>query len=217
MIAAKIFTGKMGIVIDDDYHEVYIFNEDKKLKKGFGYIKGNYVYIYHGKVEKRDIKKMNPGIYKDKNGNYVFVEPKEKDLPKYHVDNIIDLDMNSIFQQLKSNEENFIDPERVEVINNNAEVFVPTINEDDDFLKYLVKVAIIQKKINLKNYRGKFSNQYQLNNLKSGLNKGTKMTVTNFKVWCEILGLKWQFILEDDGTDRYNPLPEPIVIESQDF
>lgn len=213
----RIFTGKIGMVIGEEYHEVYLFREDRKLKKGFGYIKGDYVYIYRGRVDKTDTKNLEPGIYRNKKEEYVFVEPDKNERDLYHVDNLIDLDMDTIFEQIKEEEENFINSEDIEIINNNADVFIPTIREDDDFLKYLVKMAIMQKKINLKNYRGKFSNQYQLNNLKSGLNKDTKMTVTNFKVWCEILGLKWQFILEDDGTDRFNPLPEPIVIESQDF
>jgi hypothetical protein len=69
----------------------------------------------------------------------------------------------------------------------------------------------------LKNYKNKFSNQYGLNNMKSSLNKGTKMTVLNFVRWCEILGLKWNMTVEDNGGDRSNPLPDVIEINSEQF
>ena len=213
----KIFTEKLILTVNDEYHEVHLFHEGKKLKKGFGYIKGSYVYVYRGKLEKFDKKNLAPGIYLTKNGEYVFVEPDKKEKELYHINNVVELNLDKIFEDIQEHGEDFVDPEVAEVINNSGEIYTPEIRENDDFLKYLVKMAILKKKINLKNYRGKFTNPYALNNMKSGLDKDTKMTVTNFKIWCEILGLKWKMILEDDGTDKHSPLPEPIEIESEDF
>lgn len=214
----RVFTGRLVLSVDDDFHEVELFSEDKKLKKGFGYIKGNFVYIYRGKLSKHDKKDLKPGIYSKDTGEYVFVEPTtENEKETYSVNNVIELNIDKIFDEISTKKDQFVDAEDIEVINNNAEIFVPKIKENDDFLKYIVKKAIIDKKINLKNYRHKFTNQYALNNMKSGLQKDTKMTVTNFKIWCEVLGLKWKMIVEDDGTDKISPLPESFEVSSEDF
>jgi hypothetical protein len=158
-----------------------------------------------------------PGIYLNKNGEYEFIEPDKNQRKQYHVDNLIELNLDKIFDELESHEENFVLPEDIEVINNNAEVYVPTVKEDDDFLKVAIKRAIIDKKVNLKNYKSKFTNQYKLNNIKSSLNKETKMTVPNFMVWAEILGLNWKLIIGDAGLDKTNPLTDDIILSSQDF
>lgn len=214
----KIFTGRLAVAILDDFHEVELYRPDKKLKKGYGYIKGDYVYIYRGKKEKFKKKDIIPGIYMNLHGEHEFVEPETiQEKSEYSVDKVIELDIDRIFDEISDEQDNFISPEDIEVINNNSEIYIPTMREDDDFLKYIVKKAILDKKINLKNYRGKFSNQYALNNMKAGLNKDTKMTVTNFKIWCEILGLKWTMVIDDDGTDRLNPLPDTLEILSEDF
>ena len=157
-----------------------------------------------------------PGIYLN-DGIIKFVNPKKKDIDKYKIENVSILDTDEIFRIIAADKDKFIQPEDVEIINNNAETYVPTIKDDDDFLKYLVKRMIIDKKINLRNYKDSFPNEYALNNMKSGLNRSTKMTVTNFKSWCEILGIKWTITVEDDGTDRINPLANPITITSDDF
>jgi hypothetical protein len=218
LLSIKVFSGRLGLTVGDDYHEVELYSPGKKLKKGFGYIKGNYVYIYRGKKEKFKKNDLPPGVYLNKNGEYEFIKPENKqEKEAYHTDNIIELDVENIFKDIAENKENFIDPEDIEIINNNSDAWVPTIREDDDFLKYIIKKVIIDKKVNLKNYRGKFTNQYALNNMKSGLNKDTKMTVTNFKIWCEILGIKWTMFIEDDGTDRMNPLPKGFEIDIADF
>jgi hypothetical protein len=214
----KIFTGRMVVTLEDDFHEVERFDPEKKLKKGYAYIDGDYVYVYRGKKEKFKRTEIVPGIYKNKRGLYEFVHPEtKKEKEEYSIDNVVELDTNKIFEEVSEKQENFIDPEDIEIINNNSEIFVPTFREDDDFLKYIVKKAILDKKVNLKNYKDKFPNQYALNNMKSGLNKETKMTVTNFKSWCEILGLEWEMTVRDNGTDRLSPLPESIDVTSGDY
>jgi len=211
----RVFMGRLVLTSGDEFHEVELFYPSKKLKKGFGYIKGNLVYIFHGRIEKFKKSSLKAGVY-SKGNEYIFIEPTiDKSL--YSLDNIIELNLDKIFNEVSKDETNFISPEDIEVININAEVYVPTIKEDDDFLKYIVKRIIIEKKINLKNYKGKFTNQYALNNMKSGLNKETKMTVTNFKIWCEILDVKWEIMISDNGTDKLNPLSDDIIVSSNQF
>lgn len=212
----KIFVNTQPvIIIDDEYYDVDIFYPNNKLKKNVAYICGEYVYIYRGKVKSENDITL-PGIYK-LNGNYIFKNPKEKHLHKYSVDLINELSMNDIFQSIENNKQSFIDLSDIEVINNNSDSYKPIIKDDDDFLKYLIKKAIIDKDINLKNYRTRFGNEYSLNNMKSALVKPTRMTVVNFLRWAEILGLKFDVTVYDAGLDTLNPLPEPITISSDDI
>ncbi len=214
----KIFIGKkLAFSVDEDYYEVHQYIRDRKLMKNGAYMYGDYVFIYRGKKSKFT-KPYKPGLYLIKDKKYEFVYPEtEKDKEKYSIDRIIEIDPESIFHNIAEDEENFISPEDIEIINNNSEIWIPSFKENDDFLKVAVKKAIADKKINLKNYKDKFSNQYALNNMKAGLNKDTKMTVTNLKLWAEVLGLRWEFTVEDNGTDKLNPLPEPFVLRSEDF
>jgi hypothetical protein len=213
----RVFTNKAILIVDEDYHEVVTFHEGKKLKKGVGYVKGDHVYVYHGKLEKFNKNELTGGIYQDRLGDYIFIEHDEAVKDQYHLGNVTEMNLDRVFNDMGNKEGDFIDPEDIEIINNNIEVWQPTIKEDDDFLKYIVKKIIIDKQVNLKNYRSKFANQFSLNNMKSGLNKNTKMTVPNFKVWCEILGIKWTMVLENNDTDKITPLPEPIEVTSDDF
>lgn len=214
-MAMKLFVGSPIIIIDDEYYPVETYYTGKILEKNVGYMFGDMVYVYRGKI-KGNLDGAKPGIYL-KDNIIRFINPKKKEVHKYLISNVTILDSSEIFKIIESDKERFIKPEDVEIINNNSEIYIPTIKEDDDFLKFLVKRMIIEKKINLRNYKENFPNEYALNNMKSGLNRSTKMTVTNFKSWCEILGIKWSLTIEDDGSDKTNPLPEPITITSDQF
>lgn len=215
MAKVKIFINTQPvIIIDDEYYDVEVFIKDDKLEKGKAYVIGDYVYIYRGKFKKD--KNLLPGIYKD-GEDYIFCDPNDKEKPKYSVDNINELSTKSIFDIIEANKDAFVQPEDVEVINNNSEIFIPTIKDDDDFLKYIVKKIIIEKQVNLRNYKNRFTNEYSLNNMKQGLGKATKMTVPNFIRWMEVLGTDWELTVTDNGTDTINPLKEDITISSKDF
>jgi len=215
MPKVKVFLGRCIFTKDDDIHEVKPFLKNIKLKKGFAYIKGVLVYIFHGKINKLK-SELEPGIYIE-NGTYKFVEPSRKERNFYSIDNITELNIDWLFDKVKENKEDFTSPEAIEIINNNREIPKLTIKPTDDFLKVAVKKIIIDKRINLKNYKNKFLDNYALNNRKSGLNNTTKMSVSNFKVWCEVLGIDWRLELFDNGTDKMNPLRESIIIDSKDF
>lgn len=214
----KVFIGPTVTIVDndkDEYFEVETYIETDKLKKGTGYIIGDYVYIYQGRYNEN--KPLIPGSIYKKSLEYILVDHTDRTKEIYHISKVNNLNTQNILSLLESDRENFIQMEDVEIINNNAEVFVPMIKEDDDFLKYIVKKMIINKKINLRNYKDKFPNEYALNNMKSGLSKSTKMTVTNFSKWCEVLGCSWKIEVKDDNTDPINPMNEVITVESGDF
>ena len=210
--SVRVIMGTGILSIGDSFYEVEAWTDSTKLKKGKGYMKGSYVYIYRGKYKKDS---TEPGIYKS-DDEYIIKEPKGKEKELYHVNNIKEIDITNIFEQIDEHSEDFISVEDVEIINNNAEIYIPTIKEDDDFLKLAVKKAIMAKEINLLNYKNNFNSQYTLNNMKSSLNRETKMTVPKFKLWCEILGVGFELRIFDNNTDPRNPLKEDIIIRSDD-
>lgn len=211
----QIYTGRLVTVINDIYYEVFPFIKED-LKLNMGYIIDDYIYIYRGNLSDHDNDDLEPGIYKK--GNKLIIErPNSLVKSLYHIKNIIELDIERILTDFSNNAENFISPEDVEVLNNNAEVYKPTVKPDDNFLKYLIKKAILEKKINLKNYKGNAANPNQLSNMRSSLNNKTGMTVPKFMEWCEVIGLKWRMEIYDAGNDPGNPLPEKITISSDDY
>lgn len=217
MSKARVFTGRMIVTMGDDFHEVELYSEGKKLKKDLGYIKGDFIYIYRGKIGKKNKDDLKPGIY-SKDGKNIFIKPtSDADKEMYSVDNVIDTDVNKMMDEVSKNEDSFIDADEIKIINNNRRIWLPTIEEDDDFLKYAIKRALQEKKVNLKNYRGKFTNLYLLSNMKGGLEKQTTMSVKYFSYWCQALGLKWKMVIEDDGSDPMNPVKNPIEFSSDDF
>lgn len=213
----RVFFGRMLFIIGDDIYDVELFRSSKKLKKDRAYIHDSLVYPYHGKMDKHKKEDLLPGIYINSDDNYEFIEPSKNEKFLYDIDRISDLGIETINNKIKLHEDYFIKPSDIEIINNNAEMYLPTIKEDDDFLKIGIKKTIIDKHINLKNYKDKFTNPYALNNLKSGLNKETKMTVPNYLTWSEILDFDWVLRISDNGKDKLNPLSEDIIISSDDF
>lgn len=214
----KVLIGPAYLVINnaEEVYPVEIFYPGKKLKKDTAYLIDETVYIYRGKMKKTADSSL-PGIYKTSSG-YTFVEPNDEERETIYSDeSIVTLSPEDIIGKIASNIDTFQQPEDIEIINSNSELFIPTIKESDDFLKLLVKMIIIDKKINIRNYKSHFANEYALNNMKSGLKRDTKMTVTNFKAWCEILGVKWKIVVSDNGTDTISPLPNDIEIDSSQF
>ena len=57
-------------------------------------------------------------------------------------------------------------------------------------------------------------NQYNLMNMKQALEKTTKMSVVYFAKWCEILGLDFTIIMDDNHTDKIDPLHQSIIYNS---
>ena len=210
----KVGVGRMILAYEDYVYEAHMYNpkHDKKLQKNHGYIIGDYVYIYRGKQKNR----LDMGIYKDDEKEYVVIEGNKKEKEAFCVSNVIDMDIESIANKIKEQAELFNNEEELEVINSSSEIFAPKIKEGDDFLKVLVKKALEEKKISLKNYKNKFTKPHTLNNIKSALIKPTKTSIPNFEQWAELLGFDWEIRIFDNGQDKNNPLKYDIVFRSDE-
>jgi hypothetical protein len=213
----RVYTGKIFIVYDDNVTPVKNYFTSKELKKDVGYLYEDYVFVYHGKIKDYDMNNEYPcGLYKV-NDEYLFVYPKTaEDRDRFHRDRIIEFNVSKMYDEIEKNKNDFLSEEEIEIIQANMDIFSVAIRSNDDFLKRLIKEAINRKEINLKIYKDKFKNDHSLNNMKSALNKKSKMSVSYFLDWCEILGLDWSMSIWDNGTDKISRLNEPIMVNSSD-
>ena len=100
-------------------------------------------------------------------------------------------------------------------INDAQAVYVPIIKEKDDFLKKIIKQAIINKRIDVARLKYKTQEKYILPNMKAALDNDTKMSVVYFGHWCELLGLDFSICVYDNGTDTTDVLKNPIFYSSE--
>lgn len=85
-------------------------------------------------------------------------------------------------------------------------VYIPVINEQkDDPMKAMIKETIIRKHVDINSYKSRVDKKYKITNLRSALDGETKMTITNWQVWADLMNFKFKIIIEDAG-----PTPLPI-------
>ena len=90
--------------------------------------------------------------------------------------------------------------------------YVPVFKESDDFLKILIKAAIIIKEIDMNYLKAEVSDGYVINNLLSILKGDTKMSTKQFNRFCELLKVKISIKMEDAGSaDNEYPMKYPII------
>lgn len=79
-------------------------------------------------------------------------------------------------------------------------IFKVPLSENDDPLKKLIKIAVYMKRMVLTDYKDKGSTPHLLNNMRSALKRSSKMMITYFVFWCEILDITYNFELYDPVT-----------------
>lgn len=202
-------------VHEDSYYAVESISN--KLTKGSAYIIGEYVYPYIGKIKKgNDIDKLKPGIY-DHCSEVYYVPVKNNnriDKERYSTANIASISLSSIWSEVENNKNNFITEEDREMINSNIKEYMPTLKNDDDPLKRLIKQAIKEKGVNINLYKSAFDKKHGLTNTKSTLNSKTNLTILKFLQWCEILGLDYRMEVYDNCKDKHFPLDKTLVYDS---
>lgn len=182
----KVETQESFIEIEGTVRQVLKSDEDG-MEKGFCYIKGDYVYIYAGKVKKN--KARLPGhVYKD-GKEYIWIDPiKDEEKEMYSVDRIKVFSSEDIINAV--NEGNDFKEVDISIIENSDKYFAPAITDDDDIFKRIVKTALAKKKITLKAYRDKFKNDYDISNMRYALTKNNPMSTKYLQKWVEILDLR---------------------------
>lgn len=190
--------------IDDKAKELYIDNK--------GYIDDDgqiWIYCFKGKPKHKN---LYPYFWYE-GDEKKFSEPIEIIKNAYKVNNLQDVSMVTIINTTKPNEELF-DEEAIEDMNAAAAFFVPIIKPTDDFLKKIVKVIIIEEGIDINKLKTKTGEKYQLANMRAALQNDTKMSVTYFNYWMNLLGCNFSITISDSGEENSDKLKFPVLYQS---
>ena len=159
-------------------------------------------------------------IYLDKRSNTFFVlDPEESD--KYAFDKIKDDSIQSIIKQATN-----IDPKLkrkiMRQITDSSDLYLPELNPNDDFLKHLVKLILHEKKIDIKQFKHKFTKSHGITNIKAALETKTSpdgkkgsLTVNNLLKWMELLDMDIEVIFRDSDESEM-PCGKEFRYSSQD-
>lgn len=159
------------------------------------------VYIYRGKLKKTDIK--IPGSIYKVNDHFIWTQHDPDKLAIYDVRNAKSIDVAAIASELNKagTEVREVPMDVSDSID--GEIFAPKIRDSDDILKRIIKTVLQNMKLNIRTLRPKFSNDYDLNNLKSQLVKEGAMSSKYFVRWCEILDISIETIIRNKpGSNR---------------
>lgn len=186
-------TKPMYIDINDTVYNVSKYKDGVKLKKGKAYIKGEYVYPFRGKFNDG---KKKVGIYKKDDDSVVFIKPfgKTRRL-KYNIKNIYTIDLNEVVDIITK--EGVMEPDLDVIMGETDSVFAPIITSGDNPLQILIKKALQNKQIDLKNYKNRFANSSKMSNCKGALLKHGKMSFEKFLIWCDVLDIEVELIIKD--------------------
>ena len=204
-----------------DYPVENLPKDYSKLKEDIYYVVGENLYRYIGS-RRNLITFKEPGAICSVHGKYYLNHYKTpEDKRYYHIVNVDvdveedDQDMDDIISSYiysYNNNSNLMVANKQKMLNT-GEVYIPELKPTDDALTRIMKLMIIHLGVMPSKYKGTCEKEYTLDNLISALNGAThSMTINRFLAWCEILGLKWEVELIDNGTDKINPLTEPILI-----
>ena len=214
----SIYTRDSLLVTDDEILGIQLYDEDEtEFKKGIAYLKGDYYYIYRGEMDstsKHDLY-PEPGIYKDTNdGSFFIIDPyTPDDQKKYSMDGkISSIDPQKIIDAVNNKEEILI------AIPESSKIFLPTLNNNDDILKRLMKKALIEKGIDIDMYKYRFVDKNALFNFKQVIKSDSKLSMLLFDRGTEALNLKYTIIIEEKDPSNCVgvPLGQQIIASSED-
>ena len=176
--------GMYGIDLEESYVQVFPMNEKTKPEKGFGYVHDGYVYIYRGK-KKKTLKPAS--FYKNDDGTYIWVKPSEDEKEIYSAERITPMSNPQIVEEIE-NKANLKEVD-FKLIESADDAFLPTIHENDDPLKKMVKEILNHMRVEIKpNKIPELKNE--ISNMKSNLVKpSSKLSIAYFLKWIHVLNL----------------------------
>lgn len=187
----------------------------EEYKDNKGYVKPETNDIYICAKDNEPVHLDVPIMMVSQDGSIDFIEPLMGRDPEFTVDNMYDLSYKNITETTPEDAVLY-NEEAIQDMNAATTVFTPIINEDDDALKKIIKQTIIDKHIDLNRLKHKMPQKYGLTNMKQALVNKTKMSITNFNIWCELLGVTYEIIITDNGSDTIDPLNKCIHYTSND-
>ena len=207
-----------------DYKPLYGEDPDGGLtmsdfKENKGYVDDNgFVHIFRENPDPKEIipwftVQMSPNTGKP---FITFNKRKNQNISSaFRIEHVGDLSISSIIKNTTDGPVQY----SADVANDIARAtstFIPEINENDDFLKKLVKQIILEKGVNIHKYKQKLPKSSNLPNLQQALRGSTKMSPRFFITWMELLQCDFTVTIRDSGLDREDPLRKSITFDSED-
>lgn len=194
-----------GIMKDNDTKNDY--------ENGKGYINDkDEIWIYVEKKPMNNNLNAYPYFWFNEDGCKEYSDPPELMRNVFKIESLQDISILNIINITKPDEQLYNEEEILD-INASANFYIPIVNKDDDFLKKIVKLIIIEKGIDINRLKSKTEMPYMLPNMKTALQNKTKMSVSYFTAWMELLGCTFDVVIKDNGTDAVNPLKQPYVYD----
>ncbi len=206
----KVYSNDSLLITNDEILTIKIYNENSNIfEKGIAYLDGEYFYIYRGEITEKELHKegvkLEPGIYRC-NGKNILIMPLTDEEKKYYTyeDKISSIDPNKIIEMINTKEKILVP------VPESSKLFIPVINKEDDILKRLIKKALIEKNIDIDQYRHRFLDKNALFNFKQVIKNNNTLSILLFDRGCEALNLKYTIILEE--LDPENVIGEKLDI-----
>lgn len=194
-----------------DFNMSYEENGEKErnlssLKNNKGYVDDEgYIWIYWEKEPEKStsIPYFTIEVDGDAQPKFNFSKWNTPETRRaFNIDNVGDCSLDYIKNHSTKDDVTHNDEAVIDVYSS-TNAYLPEINDTDDFLKKVVKTAIIEKKVNLNKYKNIYgTKKYTLTNMRQALAGKTKMSPTVFLMWAEILGFDFEVNIVDNGKDK---------------
>ena len=194
-----------------DFNMSYEENGEKErnlssLKDNKGYVDDDgYIWIYWKEEPKKSTSIPYFTIVNDSelNPKLKFSDWHTPETRKaFNIDNVGDCSLSYIKDHSTENDVAH-NSEAILDVYSSTSAYLPEINDTDDFLKKVVKTAIIEKQVNLNKYKNIYgTKKYTLTNMRQALAGKTKMSPTVFMMWADILGFDFEVNIIDNGRDQ---------------
>ena len=190
-------------------------DSSKDYEDGKGYINDkDEIWIYAEKKPSTTVVNAYPYFWFNEDGKKEYSDPSELMRNIFKIESLQDISILNIIEKTDPNEQLYNEAEILD-ISASANFYIPIINKDDDFLKKIVKLIIIEKGIDINRLKSKTEMPYILPNMKTALQNKTKMSVSYFTAWMELMGCSFDVVIKDNGTDTVNPLKQPYVYDTE--
>lgn len=176
------------------------------FSNGRGYVYDGLVWIF---CKNKPKDSMYPYFWYEKGTEILFGKVREEVRKIFDVSNLKDWSYLNIVKQTDSSDKLY-DEEMITKMNSSTKIYKPTIKEEDDILKKLIKTVILMKDVNVKRYSTLFPKAYVLPNLITGLDGKTKTSINVWELWMSMLGTRFDIIVHDEKSSQDNPLPNLI-------
>lgn len=220
---SRSFTKDQLLVTDKEIFQIDIltgiddYPDDFKFKEGVAYISGDYFYIYRGEAKKRELASLRPGIYQSPKGSaskFMLVEPKtEEEKTEYSIDGKIITQLAKRIIDTANNRE-----ELLVAISESNKIFQPILSETDDMLKRIIKKILLEKEVDLDQYKDRFTNKNELFNFKQVVKGTSKVSILVFDRGINALNLYYTITVYEKDPEHAigKPLTAPITVSSEE-